>query len=66
MDCEIRAVVGCPLPDCMKVIAFGREHGITLRTTARARLRSHFNHYHPEYGAREKSLLLDEAVEGLG
>ncbi len=53
-------------PRCRKGFRFSRHQGKTVRASARALLLHHTLRNHPELVCpRERSLLLDEAVEGL-
>ncbi len=53
-------------PRCRKRFRFSRHQGKTVRASARALLLRHRLRNHPELvSPRERSLLLDMAVEGL-
>lgn len=57
--------VTCPV--CGRRLRYTRHVRRSLRASARDVVRSHVFHVHPEIAcARERSLLLDGVVEGLG
>ncbi len=57
--------IRCPVAGCGAILHFRTHMKKTPRVIAKDNLNSHFRKLHPDLGTRERSLLLDEAVEGL-
>ena len=57
--------IRCPVAGCASVLHFRTHTKKTPRVSAKDNLNSHFRRLHPDLGPRERSLLLETAVEGL-
>ena len=68
-DCEwedsIYLRVTCTVPACGKKLRYTQHKGATLLGSAKDVVRTHLLNVHPGLRPRDRSLLADEAVEGL-
>ncbi len=57
--------IRCPVAGCGAILRFRTHVKKSPRVSAKDNLNSHFRKLHPDLRPRERSLLLDEAVEDL-